>query len=80
MFGNGPFFRRTVRASDGSSIAVFVAQDFIPLLNSDGVMLMADSTYKTVPSIPGAYQLFSIHAVEYEEESAEVSFILICIW
>ena len=72
LLGNGPFFRTVCRASDDLVFAVFVVEDFAPLLGRHGVMLLADSTYKTVPKLPGANQLFSVHPVEFEGESAEV--------
>lgn len=74
LLQSGPFFRSAIRARDDSTIAIFIPQDMQALLARDGVMLMIDDTYKTVPSgVERAYQLLTIHAVEYEEEGAEVS-------
>lgn len=74
LLQRGPFFRRAFRARDDSTIAIFIPRDMEPLLTRDGIMLLVDDTYKTVPGVRHAYQLLTVHAVEYEEEAAEVSF------
>lgn len=74
LLQNGNFFRTAFRARYDSTIAIFIPQDMEALLARDGVMLLIDDTYKTVPSgVERAYQLLTVHAVEYETEAAEVS-------
>lgn len=64
----GYFYRRILKASDGSLTVVFANEQFVSSM-SNSVVVHVDATFKVVPRHPESYQLLTVFVNKYDHVS-----------
>lgn len=59
--GNRPFFRKAITSANAGTALVFVSETVATYCQNRSVICGIDATFKVVPRVEGAYQLFGVY-------------------